>query len=330
MVKDETDPSTRLQDPLLYDIPLPLSGVYFPMGFPVTITTNSRSVLRAAEEVWGECGDCFGAAPIELRFAVDESSAAERPPAVLPRGQEALMAIVHSPENFATADLSRGFAFGWLTPSVLRDRGYFRYHFLEPLVYVMLSSLYLTPVHAACVALDGSGVLLCGESGAGKTSLTYACARREWTYVADDASHLVRGVADATIVGRPHQIRFRSSAVSLFPELAAHPVFERANGKLDIEIQTRNLGLRFTAIQARADYLVFLNRGDFESGSFNAMDRERAAMILQQSLCCGTASVRQLQRQSLQRLLEIPVLELCYRDLNEAEWLLRSLVRTGA
>ena len=44
-------------------------------------------------------------------------------------------------------------------------------HFLKPLAYVMLGCFYLTSIHAACVVLNGIGVLLCADSGAGKLHL---------------------------------------------------------------------------------------------------------------------------------------------------------------
>ena len=192
----------------------------FSDGLSRRIATNSEDVIEAAKDFWDQSIQEFDCAPLDVRFAVNEESTSERPPAVLPRGKDNLFALVHSADNFAVADLARGSSFSWLTPAVVSERGYFRYHFLDSLVYVMLGALYLTPVHAACVALNGSGILLCGDSGSGKTSLAYACARRGWTYVADDASHLVRPGKDRRILGRPHEIRFRSAANLLFPELA--------------------------------------------------------------------------------------------------------------
>jgi HPr serine kinase-like protein len=209
---------------------------------------------------------------------------------------------------------------------VVSDRGYFRYHFLDSLVYSMLGSLYLTPIHAACVTLGGSGVLLCGESGSGKTSLGYACAKRGWTYVADDASHLLRPGTDRRILGRPHEIRFRSTATLLFPELDAFAPVRRANGKLDLEIKTCDLDLSHIATETRADYLVFPKRDFGGSAGFRKLDRNSAAAWLYQVLCVGEESVRQSQRQSLAALLELPIFELCYRDPVDGEARLRALV----
>src|SRR6185437_13878064 len=98
-------------------------------------------------------------------------------------------------------DLERGFASGWVSAGAVQNAGYLRYHVLESMSYSMLDALRVVTMHAACVALDGHGVLLAGESGAGKSSLSYACARRGWTYCSDDASALVRDAEDCVVMG---------------------------------------------------------------------------------------------------------------------------------
>lgn len=317
-------------DPLRYHVSLPLEGSYYPMGFPVRISTNSTLILQAAEDVWGQYTDRFGGVPLELRIGVTKGTAAPRPPAVMPTGQAHLVTFMHSADNFLIGDMARGFAFGWLTEAVTSDAGHLRYHFIEPLVYFMLQSLYLAPVHAACVALDGAGVLLCGDSGAGKTSLAYACARRGWTYVSDDASELVRDDSHRRILGRPYGIRFRSSAVEIFPELARYPAVHRANGKLDIEVRTADLGLQSVACETRADYLVFLRRGGQGPTRLAEMPREGLDEWFHAPLCSGEEYVREAQKQALNALLRLPILELTYRDQDAAERRLRELVSTGA
>jgi hypothetical protein len=291
--------------------------------------TNSPDIVAAADEVWESLAQCFATPPVELRFAVALDNISPRPNPMMPTGQGHLMSIVHSADNFAIADFSRGFTFGWLTPAVTNDAGYFRYHFLEPLSYTMLSSLYLTPVHAACVALNGKGVLLCGDSGAGKTSLAYGCARRGWTYLADDATHLVRDEPGRRLLGWPHQIRFRASAKTLFPELQGQPEARRANGKLDIEAHTADLGFSSIASETRADFLIFLDRGNEDGARLEPMLPEWAFERLARVICFGEERVRKLQRESLRSLVDVPVFELVYRDLDDAEMRLRRLVETG-
>ena len=228
-------------DPLLYCVDLPLRQTYYPNGFLVTISTNSREVLDAAAESWDGFQQRFSEPSIEVRVAVGAAETNGLPEAPVFLGQDHLVAIVADARNFAVCDYERRFAWAWLSPRVVRDRDWLRFHFLEAVVYMMLAQLYLTPLHAACVERRGSGVLLCGGPGAGKSSLAFACARRGWTYVSDDASSLVRNHGDRLVLGRPGQIRFREDAGDLFPQLAGRLAKRRANGKMTIEVRTADL-----------------------------------------------------------------------------------------
>jgi hypothetical protein len=315
-------------DPLAAGFALPLRATYYPMGVELEIATNSPDLIAAADEIWGRFKRSSPEKGLTFQLAVSGTGAAGIRPSP-PRCRGHLVSIVHSPENFAVADLSRGFAFGWLTADVAADRVYARYHFLEPLVYVMLEALHFAPVHASCVALDGRAVLLCGASGAGKTSLAYACARRGWTYLSDDATHVVRRRPDCTVTGRPHHIRFRESARRLFPELCAYPPVRRPSGKLDIEVETESLGLTI-AYERPAANVVFLNRGTYDCAvRVHPFPREEARRILEQVICLGDERTRAEQRSALGRLLELPTVELAYSDPGAAETALRRLVSCG-
>ena len=182
----------RAEDPLLTFVPLPYEREFYPYGFPVRITSNSRQVLAAAEESWGGLDRRFRTVPLKLRCLVSESTSKRLPPPPVVRAQSNLFVSVADAENFSSCDLSAGFASAWVTQAVVAAREYFRYHILEALAYTLLDVLHLVSIHAACVALHGHGVLLAGDSGAGKSSLSYACARRGWTYCSDDSSSLVR------------------------------------------------------------------------------------------------------------------------------------------
>ncbi len=318
-----------MTDPLGYDIPLPSTLVLHPMGFPLRLRTNSTAVAEAANVLWRYYPPQFSGRTIELRVVVGPR-APEPPVPALPRGQHHLVSIVHSPENFATADLARGFAFACLSEDVAADRDYLSYHFLEPLVYLLLDALHLTPVHAACVAKQDSAVLLCGESGAGKTSLAYACARRGWQFLSGDVTHVIRSRRDHTVIGRPFQIRFRAATKILFPELAPFPSRHCPNGKLDLEIDTAHLGLD-TRLTARAASIIFLHRGSGKtSANIDHFPALEAKVAFEQVICFGHRALRREHTECLGQLLEqLPVYRLTYADFENAEAALRDLLAAG-
>jgi hypothetical protein len=313
-------------DPIRSRVPLRLSDICYPAGFPLEIATNTSEVLAAAGELWSAYPRLSRSAPLRLEVAV-EGEGFDAGPAVV-RGREHLVAIAQPPANLAVADLSRGFAWACLTRDTVARRDCFRYFFLEPLVYLMVDARYAAPLHAACISLAGRAVLLCGASGAGKTSLAYACARRGWSYLSDDATHLLRRARKPTVAGRPHRIRFRASASKLFPELNAFPPALRPSGKWDIEIESRRLGLA-SACRAEAKALVFLNRGPgIPAARLSAIPRKTARRTLKEVVCYGTEIMRARQLAALARVLALPVLELRYHDFAEAERQLRTLVET--
>jgi len=203
-----------------------------------------------------------------------------------------------------------------MTQTAVEDHAYFRYHFLEAMTLTILIARYLTPVHAACVALGGRGVLLCGNSGAGKSSLAYACARRGWTYVSDDSSSIIRTRSDAAIAGNPHYIRLRPSAARLFPELARHPLSRRIDGEMAIELATLELPGIITAPQSPVDHVVFLNRQASGPATVSRFSGEKALQEFEAVICYGDKSVRDAQRRSLQKLLAGGVFQLSYSDMD--------------
>ena len=172
--------------------------------------TNSQLVIDAAEISWSSYRHRFDRPELEVRCFVStgESPACSEPPVF--RSQNNLLTIIADSENFACLDLSGGFSFGWVTESTVRSSEYFRQCFLDVMIYPLLEIRDLITLHAACVVHKGRGILLAGDSGAGKSSLSYACARAGWTYVSDDASAFLRNSVVPEVIGHPQKFRFRS------------------------------------------------------------------------------------------------------------------------
>jgi hypothetical protein len=307
----------------------PLRARFYPMGFPVDIVTDSQSVLEAAQSVWSSYRMVFAERAVSIRVEVSTArlSGALRAPSY--GFEKELLQIAQPPENYGLCNLTTGAAFARVTRDVADSHAPFVYYFLEPLAYIGLEALYLTALHSACVALDGRAVLLCGDSGAGKTSLAYACARRGWTYLSGDATHIVRKSPEFLVVGRPHQIRFRECAQLRFPELSSLVPTDRPNGRRDIEVNPQRLRIA-TAGRARADHIVFLNRTDSCGNAWlEPYPRERAARRWEEPSNWGNRTMRVARRESIERFLDLPLHQLTYRDAEDAEPALRSLLETS-
>ncbi|HLV94196.1 MAG TPA: hypothetical protein VKS44_03310 [Candidatus Acidoferrales bacterium] len=320
------EPSRFPPDPLLYRFEMPLKGLYYPFGFPVEITTNSADVLKAAERHWGAFQQMFPERPVEVRIGVLETGAEIELVEPVLRSQGHLLIKVGTTDDFAVCDMKQGFAFAWVSAATARNHAYIHTHYIEGTAFWVLHTAYLTPIHAACVAFNGQGLLFCGESEAGKSSLAYACARKGWTFVTDDLSELVRGWETTSVLGNPYRFRLRESAVGLFPELREHPITLRANGDRAIELFTARDSTFVTAPCSRVDYVLFLRRQSSGPPRLAPFPKEKAMRWFEQVLCFGDQNVREAQAASFRRLLAAEILEFRYSDLDSAVDELKVLV----
>lgn len=78
-------------------------------------------------------------------------------------------------------------------------------------------------IHSAClVAPDGKAMLLCGQSGAGKTTTTLALALAGWKMLSDDTSFLA--VSDSPkLWGLPRPFKVHRNTLDLLPQLTKLP-----------------------------------------------------------------------------------------------------------
>lgn len=316
-----TPAAPDLWDPLGHAQPLPLVERFSPLGFPLVLRTNSSHVLDAAGLGWGEFAETFQTAPIELRVVVNEQEA-QPPPATAEgpvfRSQGHLLALVLGTENFAVCDLDRCFGFACLTPAVAQDPLFTSFYFLDGMAYPCLSQRYLTPIHAACVARNGGGILLVGRSGAGKSSLAWACARAGLTYVADDATWLLRNGSEPVLIGKPQRMRFRPEIFELLPELARAPRIETVIGKRSFEIRTADVPGLTTANRCRPWKIVFLDRRREGPAEMSRVEPEQARRRLEQARNLCEPRVWKEQEASVEQLLGVGSLVLRYSSLPAA------------
>jgi hypothetical protein len=334
------------RDPLQYRAEFPLHATYYALGFPLEISTNSVEVIAAAEESWGAFPKLYSNESVHLRIGVAQNGQDELPRAPILRAQRNMITIISDAENFAVCDVTGGFAFSWITPGMIADRAFFRYHFLDLMTGLLLTPKHFAIIHAACVALDGRGVLLCGHSGAGKSTLAFACGEQGWTFISDDAAYAPRKNPSRTVLGNPLYLRLREDAPDIFGQLRGRPVVRRQNGEQGFEILTDSLPGFATAFQCEIHHIVFLNRGDFERAELSPFSRDEARRqlndVLEYTLACklpgekaGGQSetmlidreAREEQKMAVSKVLAGGVYELRYSNPRSAIDCLESLVR---
>ena len=318
-----------ISDVVLPEIELPLRETLFPAGFPVLVETNSRDVIEAAKEGWGNFPRLFDHTPVRLSLGVTKSNAGLDLTPSRYFWREHLMSLYAGRENFLLCDFEQGFAAGSVTEAVAMDHPLLRYRFLTPGGLLLVEQKALAPLHGALIARKGCGVVLTGESFAGKSTLAYACARAGWTYLSDDGTLLVRDRSDRYAVGDPYTLRLRDDARRFFPELSDHLAVVRPNGKIAIEIRTQELPITIEH-GVCVDHVVRLARRESGSARLEAWPKRQAWEGCQEHTRFGAASVRASQRACLERLLDAGTWELQYSRLEDAISRLEQLVDTGA
>jgi hypothetical protein len=310
-------------DPLLRDLPLSLEAVYYPVGFPVRVATNSHDVIEAAAESWSMWQPEFAVEPVVMRVVVE--SEGELAPAPRYRMQGHLIHIVSDPRNFAVADTRALFASIHVSQKTAADHTWLRWFYTESLPYLLLAQRYLAAVHAACIARNGVGIMLCGVSASGKSTLAFACARAGFTYIADDCTWLLNGSTDRIALGRPHMIRFRHDAARHFPELEGWVARARPNGKVAIEIPTSEFPHIMTARKAPIGRIVFLARDSRGPAALESVARAETAGLLLRDMPSYGKEVDMIHQRTVETLTEVPAFRLHYRSLDEAVTLLSGI-----
>jgi hypothetical protein len=312
-------------DPLCYGVELPYATVLYPLGFRMDLTTNSHEVIKAAEEDWAGFPLLFDDRTIELRVAVSNDDQAPCPTTLIWRAQGHLLALESDRHNFAVCDLEKGFSFCWVVPATARNHDFLRSFLLRILIQAPLWQTHLTWVHAACVARNGRGLLLCGASGAGKSCLAYACARRGWTFVTDEVSSLVRPSKERMVLGNPRYMHFRETATAVLPELTGRLAVTNAVGKMSLDVSPADLGTIDTAFQTRVAAVVFLDRQASASARLTPISAADAYHGLDRELPLFPQPLHDAHRATLRNLVAVGAYELRYEDLEEAVSLLEPL-----
>jgi len=311
-------------DQLMQRAQLPHRAEFYPLGFAVQVASNSPEVVDVAADTWAGWTRAFARPPLEIRVIVHlDGPVPDHEPVY--RAQKNLFTIVADSANFAISDVETGYGFCCITPAVASDV-YFRNHLLETTTYFTLDYRYLTLLHAGCVARNGRGVLLCGDAGAGKSCLVYACAKRGWTVLSDDFAALLREPGSSTVIGRPQRLRFRPAALDLFPELKNFESSITPFGKHMFDLRTGAIPNVQTDRCCHGEHIVFLDRRDSGRAQLVPMDPADALARCEFDRAQWDSPVFDDHRRTIQAVLSRGVHFLQYSNFDDAIQVLESLV----
>lgn len=334
MTIEEIETVCREQEPPRFekyynDAPdLTLEEMFFPLGFPLRLRSNSAEALDVCRMKWGYFEQEFDTDPMETHIHVIETQSRECPPAPSYRVVENTLLVTADADNVCIAQFPVGKTRMVVSRGAIAHPSYFNQTFLEAAAASQIWTRLVIPIHAACVAIGGRGVLLCGDSGAGKSSLSYACARAGWQFISDDCSYLLHNETGRKVLGDCHRLRFRPSAADLFPEIDGVEVTPRLDGTPSIDFLTSDWPRIRATRSAYIDFIVFLNRRRPGKADLVPYPKEVAHCFIRQNLF-GTSETKSAQCAGIDRLMNADVLELRYQSLDWAVARLERLLREG-
>jgi hypothetical protein len=249
----------------------------------VEVAADDSRAIRAIEElaVDDSAVDPGRKAPRRLRGAEKPAEATctltltaegEAPPSDLPPSEEAA-AVFEDIELHTSAERRilivgrRSFveivpgagtpsAQGRIAPLHL-DRPWIVAHRIFTLsVIELLRCLGACYLHAGCVADGEKGVLICGASGQGKSTLTYALARSGFSFVSDDGVFLRRSQTGIEVFSWPEKLKLDRRSCSFFEELRPY-----ADTRVKTEIPLHRTRIEHVAVAAQPVALIVPVRG---------------------------------------------------------------------
>jgi hypothetical protein len=308
---------TKHDDPLHWGVPIRYQEDFNPMGTRIRVESNHEAVVQAARENFGRYGKpSRGESPrFFLRVCVDPVHRASPPwPKPSFRSLNHLVHIACGDSNFAVADLNTGVCIGFVTQAMIEDSSFFKSTFLDCLFYVLAVHHDYTPVHCSGVVSGGRGVLVCGVSGTGKTTLAYASAKSGLQVLSDDVVHLRIDAAnhELRLWGRPWFLRLLPKAVEHFPELAGLQPQLRSDHEYYLEIDVENQFPGSTVVTCEPEGLVFLDRYRDAATRLQPLSAESALERLLKDIYVSETSIIERHQQTLEKLLQTKAYTLSY------------------
>ena len=322
-------------DPLHWGVPIRFQADFNPIGTPIRVESNHEAVIQVAQENFGRYGEPTpGESPkFLLRVCVDPVHRAGPPwPKPSFRSLNHLFHIACGDSNFAVADLNTRVCIGFVTQEMVGDSSFFRSTFLDCLFYVLAVHHDYTPVHCAGVVSGGRAVLICGVSGAGKTTLAYACARSGLQVLSDDVVHLRIDPASngLRLWGKPWFLRLAPEAAELFPELGCLQPQLRSDHEWYLEIDVENQFPGSTVVSCEPEALVFLHLHQIAETQLQPLSVDSALEHLMKDIYISETSVLERHRQTLARLLQTKAYTLSYSgDPMKAVEVIRSILQSS-
>ena len=270
--RTDTMATDLLADPFGERLQMLVRKRLYVLGGRFLFESNSRELLRLVDSAYAGLPRhrlSASAPDLTVRLLLRPTNPrrrrarAEPPPLQMLSGAGYLGGATDA-SNFVVVSPSERTALLALSPPLLHFPYHTRYEFIEFTVFTLAARTQgLVSLHAACVGRGGRGILLMGESGAGKSTVTLQCLLRGFEILAEDSVFIAPRKLLATGVANFLHVRSDSLRWLELPRDAAairkSPVIRRRSGVKKFEMDLRRNGFRLAKSPPQIVATVFLS-----------------------------------------------------------------------
>lgn len=263
------------------DSQLPLGSAIRIVGRTGRVATNDQELLDVLSSVC-PCSTQNTAAFTLRVFVQSESSAINDLPHF--RGLHHLVFATFGPSNLFVFDIAGLRVRAAISRKLAHDRRFWKERLLPIMVGIFGAGIDVLPLHAACVSLDGRGLLIAGASGTGKSTLSLALAKNGAGFLSDDWTYLTCADHQLQAHGLSAPIKLLPDAAEYFAELRRHDLQLSLNGELAYELAPADsLNLQVEE-RCKPDCLVFYERVPGREPALIRLSGEQARKYIHSSI----------------------------------------------
>jgi hypothetical protein len=300
-------------DFLKRDVKTPLCGYYFAAGIRLRIETNSESILEiACANLEPSNADSDFTADVQLKLWVDDEISLHQKCRPYFRGLGHFVFSGYDDRSSLLIDLRDRCGAGRFTKALAGDSAYWKTILFPSILGILGPSVGLTTLHSACVAWQGRGMLLVGEGGAGKSSLSLALAQAGLDFLSDDRTLVREERGKLTAWGLSRAMKQRADAVLYFPQLREQECRERWNADPVFRFDPAQVFGVTRASSCEPQWILFLERQTDPFFQLEEILPEEALSLLQPGLHREMPEAADRQRVTIEALSQKPCFRLRY------------------
>jgi hypothetical protein len=262
----------HLCDPFDERMPFPETRDLQLLGAHFRFESNSARLMRLVDQAFAKLPRHrlrASVAPLRMRLLLRRpgthaTAAIGTPPLNTFAGSGFLCGAIDA-ANFAVIAPAQASALVVVSADMLRHAYEVRYELIEFAVYVLAARVQgLVPLHAAAVSHRGRGLLLMGDSGAGKSTVALHCLLQGMQILSEDGVFvqptdlLATGLSNFLHL-QPRGLRFVDAAASV-TRISRSPLIRRRSGAEKHELDLRRGGFRLAPRPVKIHALIFLSK----------------------------------------------------------------------